>query len=365
MSSRTLKDNWRVFPYHDDSILSLRFIDQVVKGKKVIDKIFRRDDYPTGEDFEADVEELVFRMNDENFNCYQTFNDLNKDFVGQSARDSDIETIDKIFVDVDRAKTVRTPARRKTEEVPRPASQGELEASRRVADSISDWLLVRGWPDPYLVLSGNGYHVYYLTDWDATEADPANNLLRKTFLRALAQKFDNSQSQVDRSVYNDARITKMIGTMARKGQCSERRPYRQVALISSPSIINCVVNDHLKSAIDEICPELLANLNQSSDRPQVYPTTPETPRAVCRLQHALSFISADCPYDQWLIIIWSILSTGWRCAQEIAHAWSAGEPHRFDEDVFICKCQEYDPTHPRGLTIGTVFYLAKAGGWHG
>ena len=257
-SGRSLSDNWRVFPYHDDSILNLRFIDQVMK-KPVIDKIIRPADYPTCGEFEGNAEKLIFRMNDQGFNCYQTFNHLRQDFAGLSARDTDIEMVDKILIDVDRTKAVWTPTTKGTAEVSCPASQNELDESHRVAELIQNWLAVRGWPDPYLVQSGNGYHLYYLTDGDAIEAGSANSLLRKALLRALAQKFDNSHSQVDQGVYNNARITKIIGTLARKGQCSEGRPYRTVELISAPPIIDCVVNDDLRSVIDEICPELLTD----------------------------------------------------------------------------------------------------------
>jgi hypothetical protein len=169
MSPRTLKDNWRVFPYYDGSILNLRFIDQVEK-RPVIDKIIYRGNYANCGDFEAEVEELVFRLNDDGFNCYQLVNHLPENFVGQSVCDSDIETIDKIFIDVDRVRTGRTSFSEKAEEKPRPASQRELDESRRVIDSMCNWLIARSWPDPYLSLSGNGYHVYFLTNLDALES---------------------------------------------------------------------------------------------------------------------------------------------------------------------------------------------------
>jgi hypothetical protein len=364
MSPRTLKDNWRVFPYYDGSILNLRFIDQVEK-RPVIDKIIYRGNYASCGDFEAEVEELVFRLNDDGFNCYQLVNHLPENFVGQSVCDSDIETIDKIFIDVDRVRTGRTSFSEKAEEKPRPASQRELDESRRVIDSMCNWLIARSWPDPYLSLSGNGYHVYFLTNLDALESNSENTLLRRAFLQALARKFDSTHSQIDRGVYNSARVTKIIGTLARKGQCSEGRPYRTVELISAPPIIDCVVNDDLRSVIDEICPELVTDPYRKPASRQIYPSTPETPRAVFRLRHALSYISADSEYDRWLVVLWSILSTGWECAQEIAYEWSISAPHRFDEEVFLHKCHEFDPAYPGGLTVGTVFYLAKAGGWNG
>ena len=362
MSPRTLKDNWRVFPYYDGSILNLRFIDQVAK-RPVIDKIIYRDDYLSSCNFEAEVEELVFRLNDAGFNCYQLVNHLPENFVGQSVCDSDIETIDKIFIDVDRVRNGRTSFSEKAEEKPRPASQRELDQSRRVIDSMCNWLIARSWPDPYLALSGNGYHAYFLTDLDALESNSENTLLRRAFLQAVARKFNSTHSQIDRGVYNAARVTKIVGTLARKGQCSVDRPYRTVELISAPPIIDCVVNDDLRSVVDEICPELLTNPYRKSEIRQAYPSTPETTRTVFRLRHVLSYISADCDYDRWLVVLWSILSTGWDCAENIAHEWSASAPHRFDEEEFLRKCHEFDPDYLNGLTVGTVFYLAKAGGW--
>jgi len=43
---------------------------------------------------------------------------------------------------------------------------------------------------------------------------------------ALAIKFDNDVVCVDRNVFNPSRITKLPGTLARKGQATEERPYR-------------------------------------------------------------------------------------------------------------------------------------------
>jgi len=51
------------------------------------------------------------------------------------------------------------------------------------------------------------------------------------FLKALAVRFNNSVVGADTSVFNASRITKVIGTVARKGIASEGRPYRIARLV--------------------------------------------------------------------------------------------------------------------------------------
>ena len=47
----------------------------------------------------------------------------------------------------------------------------------------------------------------------------------------LANKFDNEIVKIDTVVYNASRITKVVGTIARKGLESEGRPYRMARVI--------------------------------------------------------------------------------------------------------------------------------------
>ena len=74
-----------------------------------------------------------------------------------------------------------------------------------------------------------GVHIYY--DLNRMESDDEATNLIKTFLNLLADYFDNQYVKVDRSVYNASRITKVLGTIARKGEESTDRPYREASLI--------------------------------------------------------------------------------------------------------------------------------------
>jgi hypothetical protein len=50
-------------------------------------------------------------------------------------------------------------------------------------------------------------------------------------LETLAEKFDTEEFEIDTVVFDANRITKIIGTVARKGEETPDRPYRTVELI--------------------------------------------------------------------------------------------------------------------------------------
>lgn len=100
-------------------------------------------------------------------------------------------------------------------------------------------------------------------------------------------------------------------------------------------------------------PPMLAHLISSP--------TLETPANIDRVKAQLACVSPDCAYERWRDITWSVLSTRWGCAEEIAREWSASAPHRFDERAFEQLCRNFVPS--RGITLGTLVHHAKEGGW--
>jgi putative DNA primase/helicase len=94
-------------------------------------------------------------------------------------------------------------------------------------------------------------------------------------------------------------------------------------------------------------------------------TTPETPREIARVQEMLDHISADCDYETYRDVVWSVLSTGWTCAEQLAENWCQTAPHRFEEDDFINVVNSYNPNKVAPITLGTLNFLAKKGGWNG
>jgi hypothetical protein len=109
------------------------------------------------------------------------------------------------------------------------AAAGDVAASVQVALCVA-------LPDPLVVDSGNGFHLYYRlpAELPGGPADAATDPLAR-LLALLARRCDSPAAKVDMRVYNAARIVKVPGTWARKGPNTPARPHRQSAVIGVPN----------------------------------------------------------------------------------------------------------------------------------
>src|SRR5579884_392910 len=121
------------------------------------------------------------------------------------------------------------------------ASAEEKAKARAKILEIRRFLAELGWPEPLLCDSGNGYHLLYRIDLPAED----NGLVKRVLL-ALAKKFDDGAVQVDKSVYNPARLTKLYGTLAAKGEHSAERPHRLTAILEQPDALLPVSSELLE-----------------------------------------------------------------------------------------------------------------------
>jgi hypothetical protein len=110
-------------------------------------------------------------------------------------------------------------------------------------------LRLENWPDPILADSGNGAHLMYPVDLPVDDQG-----LIERCLKALAHKYDNDVVSVDQTVFNPARIWKLYGTMACKGDSTADRPHRMARMIEVPDIINVVPVEFLE-ALAEAAPQ--------------------------------------------------------------------------------------------------------------
>ncbi len=106
-----------------------------------------------------------------------------------------------------------------------------LAHSRTVRDALTNM----GWPSPILADSGNGAHLLYRIDLEATASD----LVRRV-LEGLAERFDGASIHIDRTVYNPSRICKLYGTLACKGDNTAERPHRLSRLLVVPESLTPV-----------------------------------------------------------------------------------------------------------------------------
>jgi hypothetical protein len=104
------------------------------------------------------------------------------------------------------------------------SSDEELDRARQLSEKISSALAGK-WPSPIKAVSGNGYHLLYpLSDLPAQ--DKKNQQYVKGILEQLSAKFSNDYVKVDTALYNPARIIKLYGTKACKGDSVPPGPNR-------------------------------------------------------------------------------------------------------------------------------------------
>ena len=90
----------------------------------------------------------------------------------------------------------------------------------------------------------------------------------------------------------------------------------------------------------------------------------ETPREIARVQLALTYISPDCDYETYRNVVWALLSTGWSVAEDIARNWCQCCKDKFNEHSFDLVVASYDHFKESRITLGTLFKLAKEGGFN-
>ena len=118
------------------------------------------------------------------------------------------------------------------------SSDAEHTAALEKTARIRDALLAEGWPEPLYADSGNGGHLLYRVD---LPNDKESAELLSHCLQALAARFDDPEAtahriKIDRAVFNASRISKIYGTMARKGDNTAERPHRVSRVLHVPAL---------------------------------------------------------------------------------------------------------------------------------
>lgn len=112
------------------------------------------------------------------------------------------------------------------------STDAEKEAALQRAREVYDYLREQGWPDPVAGDSGNGAHLLYAV---GLPNDAESLELVWGVLESLSFKFSDRRVKIDTSVFNAARISKLYGTTARKGDSTEDRPHRASRLLKVPA----------------------------------------------------------------------------------------------------------------------------------
>jgi hypothetical protein len=169
-----------------------------------------------------------------------------QNFAQATATDANVTRRHWLLIDVDPQRPKDTSA-----------TAEQLAAATERARNVYTHLATQGWPRPVVAESGNGMHLLYRIEFpnDETSRD-----LVKACLEALAEKFDNDSVKIDRSVYNAARIVKLHGTVANKGDNLPSAPWRLSQLKDVPQQIEMVALEQLQA--------LAAQAASSKERPR-------------------------------------------------------------------------------------------------
>ncbi len=115
------------------------------------------------------------------------------------------------------------------------------QAIERAAD-VAEWMLAQGLCEPITAMSGNGAHLHFPI---SLPNDAESLALVAGVLGTLKAKFSDDAVSIDTTVSNAARICRLYGTFARKGDSTEDRPHRMARLLSVP--------DYLRHGTGEVC----------------------------------------------------------------------------------------------------------------
>lgn len=207
-------------------------------------------------DVETLIRELRRYANTKEYSIYFILNEISKGcyykkqhdklcFVGRGETTDDTSIIRRrwLLIDIDPQKVVDGVVFKDIN-----SSDEELLSARKVARTVFDYLQGKGFPLPITAMSGNGIHLYYKID-EPNDAETTE--LITNFLNSLAQKFSTDKADVDKGVWNIARLSKLYGTIPRKGADEPDRPCRMAVIEYVPNDIITVSRNLIKEVADE------------------------------------------------------------------------------------------------------------------
>lgn len=200
--------------------------------------------------------------------------------VGDTTSDKDVLQRRALLVDVDAVRPAGISA-----------TDAEHTAAIALVRKIRDELAVEGWPAPLLGDSGNGGHLVYAVDLPIADGG-----LVERVLKALHKRFgceaDGVVLKVDTTVHNPARISKIYGTLTRKGEDTPERPHRLARILEAPEQLAVVSREQLEA----FAPIATPTGSRATSGPKA---TPPTRRATFDLMDWIAKHVPDAREREW------------------------------------------------------------------
>jgi hypothetical protein len=178
--------------------------------------------------------------------CYLTLNPVNPDLIARACNrcrtwakhtTSDTDIIGRRWLPLDF-------------DSKRPAGISSTDAEHQVAleraEQCAAWLKGLAFSENSLILadSGNGAHV--LARISLKNTSECTDLVRRC-LEAVAFQFTGNGVDVDLKTFNAARIFKLYGTLACKGDSTKTRPHRLAKILQAPEKLVTAPRDLLEN----------------------------------------------------------------------------------------------------------------------
>lgn len=224
-AEQELAKMWPIFPIGQINPLSLRAIwpKGAPRPLKVQNLTFNAAEFPDLDARKQAFTDAALELNAIGYNTYVVLNQIKADFEGDrhnrvAVGDAHIASRQRLLIDLDRTGILEAPA-----------TDAEIKEAFAVSEQISAHFKDQYRLEPFKVMSGNGIHLYL--PLDDIPNDPASNSCCQAMLKDLARRFNTGNIKVDQAVYNASRITKVPGTIARKGCETAERPFRMACVL--------------------------------------------------------------------------------------------------------------------------------------
>ncbi|MGY8985510.1 MAG: hypothetical protein ACKVIX_02610 [Sphingomonadales bacterium] len=203
---------------------------------------------------------------------------------------------------------------------PDKAKSGEGYLKKKEAlIALDNFIKAVGLPDPYIVHSGGGFHIYFLLNKTITKEEwrpVATKLKELTHCPKIKLLAD------DKVTADIARILRPIGTHNYK---PERRGAEVTRVLGGKPVTFKEFSKTINAAHKKYCGVKKLPSKQLEMPDGLKYSAPETLENIEKVKSALSGIDPDCGYDTWLENCFALNSTRWECAEELARTWSKGE----------------------------------------
>lgn len=109
-----------------------------------------------------------------------------------------------------------------------------LELAHKKAQDVFVFLRDNGFTTPVICKSGNGWHLLIKVDFEVS--DETADVVKR-FLKYLGSKFTDDKVDFDEKNFNNARISKLYSTVAKKGANIPEMPWRKSEIVFVPDVL--------------------------------------------------------------------------------------------------------------------------------